>query len=141
MNTTADPRDLAFIEPKTAIAGLQLRPFSAGTMTLCRELQLTVVLGGEIASDEDKQRQLVTLLFIQSQPLETVKRAVKLARADRQAFLDDFILPFEMELPVTALPNAFAALEETFAAVNAAQFNVKSEPGAAPDPNSLSRGA
>lgn len=132
----SDARDQAFTEPATQIAGLKLRPFSAGTMTLCRQLNLSVVIGGAELSEEEKQKQLVALLFIQSAPLERVKAAVKLARENYQAFLDDYILPFEMELPVSALPKIIADLLETFAAVNAAEFDVKSEGGGPSDPNS-----
>jgi hypothetical protein len=132
-----DPRDLAFIEPVPEFAGLKMRPFSAGTLTLCRALNLSVVLASaEGVSEADKQEQLVTLLFIQSQPLETVKTAVKIARQDRQAFRDDFLLPFEMGLPVSALPKIFKELEAVFAAVEAAEFDVKGgESAKAADPN------
>lgn len=134
-NPALDGRDLAFIEPSAQFAGLKLRPFSAGTLTLCRALNLTVVLGGEgELSEHDKQGQLVTLLWIQSAPIEAVKRGVQLARKDRQAFLDDYLLPFELSLPIAALPALIAELESVFSAVNAAEFDVKGEGGAA-DPN------
>jgi hypothetical protein len=132
----SDARDLAFVEPAAEFAGLKLRPFSAGTMTLCRALKLNVVLGGgDELTEEEKQKQLVALLFIQSAPIETVKKAVKLARTDYQAFLDDYLLPFELELPVTALPKIIAELLAAFEAVNAAEFDVKGG-GDASDPNS-----
>ncbi len=86
---TADERTQAnidtFIEPATEAGGIPLRPLSAGTLTICRALGLTMVVGGdkesvEALSSADKQRQLTTFLFIQSQPLDVVKKAVKLAR-------------------------------------------------------------
>ena len=60
---------------------------------------------------------------------------VKIARADYQAFLDDYLLPFELELPVDALPQIIRELLEIFGAVIAAEFDVKSE-GTPSDPNS-----
>ena len=133
-----------FIAPAPEAGGITLRPFSAGTLTLCRALGLTMVIGGdkeqiETLSHEDKQRQLTTFLFIQSQPLDVVKKAVKLAREDRQAFEDEYLLPFEMELPVTAMFTAMAQLENNLTAVEAAQIEVLSRPGgkkeATPPPN------
>ena len=94
---TADERTQTnidtFIAPAPEAGGITLRPFSAGTLTICRALGLTMVVGGdkevvEALSADDKQRQLTTFLFIQSQPLDVVKKAVKLAREDRQAFED-----------------------------------------------------
>ena len=133
-----------FIAPAPEAGGITLRPFSAGTLTICRALGLTMVMGGdkeqiETLSHEDKQRQLTTFLFIQSQPLDVVKKAVKLAREDRQAFEDEYLLPFEMELPVTAMFTAMAQLENNLTAVEAAQIEVLSRPGgkkeATPPPN------
>ena len=133
-----------FIAPVPEAGGITLRPFSAGTLTICRALGLTMVIGGdkeqiETLSHEDKQRQLTTFLFIQSQPLDVVKKAVKLAREDRQAFEDEYLLAFELELPVTAMFTAMAQLENNLTAVEAAQIEVLSRPGgkkeATPPPN------
>ena len=133
-----------FIAPAPEAGGITLRPFSAGTLTLCRALRLTMVIGGdkeqiEALSHEDKQRQLTTFLFIQSQPLDVVKKAVKLAREDRQAFEDEYLLSFELELPVTAMFTAMAQLENNLTTVEAAQIEVLSRPGgkkeATPPPN------
>jgi hypothetical protein len=122
-----------FIAPEPEASGITLRPFSAGTLTLCRALGLTMVVGGdkeqiETLSADDKQRQLTTFLFIQSQPLDVVKKAVKLAREDRQVFEDEYLLPFELELPVTAMFTAMAQLENNLTAIEAAQIEVVARP-------------
>ena len=134
-----------FIAPAPEASGITLRPFSAGTLTLCRALGLTMVVGGdkeqiEALSADDKQRQLTTFLFIQSQPLDVVKKAVKLAREDRQAFEDEYLLPFELELPVTAMFTAMAQLENNLTAIEAALIEVVTRPSgskkeATPPPN------
>ncbi len=136
-----------FIAPMPETSGITLRPFSAGTLTLCRALGLSMVVGGdkeqvEALSADDKQRQLTTFLFIQSQPLDVVKKAVKLAREDRQAFEDEYLLPFELELPVTAMFTAMAQLENNLTAIEAAQSEVlprlgggRNESKAPPHPN------
>jgi len=122
-----------FITPATEAGGITLRPFSAGTLTICRALGLTMVVGGEkeqveALSADEKQRQLTTFLFIQSQPLDVVKKAVKLARENRQAFEDDYLLPFELELPVTAMFTAMQQLENNLTAIEAAQIEVITRP-------------
>ena len=135
---TADERTQTnldtFIAPAPEASGMVLRPFSAGTLTLCRVLGLTMVVGGdkdeiEALSAAEKQRQLATFLFIQSQPLDLVKKAVKLARENRQAFEDEYLLPFELELPMTAMFEAMQQLERNLSAIEAAQIEVISRPG------------
>ena len=122
-----------FIAPAPEAGGITLRPFSAGTLTLCRALGLTMVVGGdkeqvEALSADDKQRQLTTFLFIQSQPLDAVKKAVKLARENRQAFEDEYLLPFELDLPVTAMFTAMQQLEQNLTAIEAAQIEAITRP-------------
>ena len=134
---TADERTQTnidtFITPAPEAGGITLRPFSAGTLTICRVLGLTMVVGGdkeavEALSADDKQRQLTTFLFIQSQPLDVVKKSVKLARENRQAFEDEYLLAFELELPVTAMFTAMQQLEENLTAIEAAQIEAVTRP-------------
>lgn len=134
-----------FIAPAAESSGITLRPFSAGTLTICRALGLSMVVGGdkeqvEALSADDKQRQLTTFLFIQSQPLDVVKKAVRLAREDRQAFEDEYLLPFELELPVIAMFTAMQQLEQNLTAIEAAQIEVITRPSSSkkeptPPPN------
>ena len=122
-----------FITPATEAGGITLRPFSAGTLTICRALGLTMVVGGDkdqvaALSADDKQRQLTTFLFIQSQPLDVVKKAAMLARENRQAFEDEYLLPFELDLPVTAMFTAMQQLEQNLTAIEAAQIEAITRP-------------
>ena len=123
-----------FIDPAPSAGGITLRPFSAGTLTLCRALGLTMIAGAskeqlEAMSADEKQRQLTTFLFIQSQPLDVVKKAVKVAREDRAAFEEEYLLPFELELPVTAMFETMSQLEKSLLSIEAAQVEVLSRPG------------
>lgn len=115
-----------FIEPVPEAGPLKLRPFSAGTLTLWRKLGLTMILGSAddkaALSDEEKQRQITAFLFIQSAPIETVKRAAKLAREDRGAFEDQYLLDFELNLPVGAMAKAVEQLAAGIEMIGAAQF-------------------
>ncbi len=124
----------AFIEPEPSAGGITLRPFSAGTLTLCRSLGLTMITGSgkdqiEAMSADEKQRQITTFLFIQSQPLDVVKKAVKLAREDRAAFEEQYLLPFELEMPVTAMFETMGQLEKSLVSIEAAQVEVLQRPG------------
>src|ERR1051325_10240666 len=133
-----------FIAPAPEASGITLRPFSAGTLSLCRALGLTMITGAtkeqlEAMSADEKQRQLTTFLFIQSQPLDVVKKAVKLARENRESFEEEYLLPFELELPVTAMFETRAQLEKSLVSIEAAQVEVMAKPGgkkdAQPPPN------
>lgn len=73
-------------------------------------------------SDEEKQRQITAFLFIQSAPIETVKKAAKLAREDRAAFEDQYLLDFELNLPVGAMAQAVEQLAAGIDQISAAQF-------------------
>jgi hypothetical protein len=122
-----------FIAPAPEAGGLKLRPFSAGTLTLCRALGLTMIAGAskdqlDAMHADEKQRQLTTFLFIQSQPVDVVKKAVKLARENREAFEDEYLMPFELDLPVTAMFQAITQLEENLTAIEAAQIEVLPKP-------------
>jgi len=115
-----------FIEPPAQVGTLTLRPFSAGTLTLCRKLGLTMIVGGAdekaAITEEEKQRQITTFIFIQAAPLEDVLRAVKLARKDRAAFEDDIQLPFELNLPVDVMVQAMEQIAGNAEQIAAAQF-------------------
>ena len=134
-----------FVAPAPTAGGITLRPFSAGTLTLCRALGLTMITGAtkeqiEAMSADEKQRQLTTFLFIQSQPLDVVKKAVKAARENRAAFEEEYLLPFELELPVTAMFETMTQLEQSLVSIEAAQVEVLARPSggkkeATPPPN------
>lgn len=115
-----------FITPAPEVGPLKLRPFSAGTLTLCRKLGLTMILGSAddkaALTDEEKQRQITAFLFIQSAPIETVKKAAKVAREDRAAFEDQYLLDFELNLPVGAMAQAVDQLAAGIDQVGAAHF-------------------
>lgn len=135
-----------FIDPAPEAGALKMRPFSAGTLTLCRKLGLTMILGNAddkaSLTDDEKQRQITTFLFIQSAPIETVKKAAKLAREDRTAFEDQYLLDFELNLPVGAMAQAVNQLAAGIEHVGAAQFETvprEGSPGGreeSPPPNS-----
>ena len=135
-----------FIEPPAQVGTLILRPFSAGTLTLCRKLGLTLIVGGAeekaAITEEEKQRQITTFIFIQSAPLDDVLRAAKLARKDRTAFEEDILLPFELSLPVEVMVQAMEQIAGNAEQIASAQFDAVPKDGASsapretPPPNS-----
>jgi hypothetical protein len=146
MNDRTEKQIDVFIDPAPEAGSLKLRPFSAGTLTLCRKLGLTMILGSAddkaALSDEEKQRQITAFLFIQSAPIETVKKAVKLARQNMEAFENEYLLDFELNLPVGAMAQAVEQLAAGIDQVGAAQFEAVSREESAggkqesPPPNS-----
>ena len=116
-----------FVEPSSKVGALTLRPFSAGTLTLCRKLGLSMIVGGAdekaAITEDDKQRQITTFIFIQSAPLEDVLRGVKLARKDREAFDDEILLPFELTLPVSAIIEAVEQMVAGIDQIGYSQFD------------------
>src|SRR4029077_18172712 len=91
------------------VGTLKLRPFSLGTLSLCRRLKLDMITGDRSAddlTDDEKQMQIVAFIFIQTQPMLEVLRAVK-----DPDFMTNFILPFSMELPMDYLPKVVAELQ------------------------------
>jgi hypothetical protein len=126
----------AFTEPGTEVAGLKLRPFSLGTLNLCRRLKLTLFTGQPEAelSDDEKQRQIIAFLFLQSRPLDEVLRAVRSPDFD-----DEHLLPFSLTLPLSAIPEAVAEIQRIMDSAGAAVVEIEAKPGCksdSPPPNS-----
>ena len=126
-----------FTEPAAHVAGLTLRPFSLGSLTICRRAKLTMLTGDakpEELSDDDKQNQIVAFIFIQSQPIQDVLHAVK-----DPDFIENHILPFSMTLPLDAMPAAVAEIQRIMDAASAAYVEVQPKPDEKPEdapPNS-----
>lgn len=117
----------AFTEPEKTIAGLKLRPFSIGSLNICRRLNLTLFTQAEGAaelSEEEKQRQIVAFLFIQSEPLPDVLKAIR-----SENFDDEYLLPFSCRLPISAIPEAVKEIQRIIDAAGAAAVEVEPKPG------------
>lgn len=120
-------RDDVFIEPRPTVAGRELRPFSLGSLSLCRRLGLTMLTGdkdGDALSEDEKQEQILTFLFIQTEPIKTV-----LALAKNREALRDAVLEFSLGLPVQAVGETVAAVQEMLDAVGASAYEVLQKPG------------
>lgn len=70
----------AFLEDGLIIKDFKLRNFSAGTLTLCRKLKLSLFTEekkAEEISDEESLLQLATFAWMQSAPIADVLRHVR----------------------------------------------------------------
>ncbi|NDD52834.1 hypothetical protein EBZ39_02970 [bacterium] len=120
--------EAAFIEEGGKVGSLTLRPFSLGTLNLCRRLNLTLFLdGSEEISDDEKQRQIVAFAWFQSQPLKTVLAAI------RQGSHEDAIAEFEFGLSVSDLPALLAEIQRIGEMASAAAVEVEAKPGSSVD--------
>lgn len=135
MNAT-DPRsaqlEAAFAEENTptAAAGLRLRPFSLGTLNLCRQLGLTLFTDAqaeEKISDEERQRQIAAFAWLQSAPLKEVLHAV------RAGTWQNAVNEFEFSLSVDTIPALVAEIGRIATLAAAAAVEVVPKPGASQD--------
>ena len=137
MNERESQNEQTFIEPPAEIAGLTLRPFSLGSLSICRRAKLTMLTGEakpEELDDDAKQQQIVAFLYIQSQPILEVLKAIK-----DPDFMGNHVLPFAMTLPLSAIPAAVAEIQRIMDAASAAYVEVQPKPDEKPDdapPNS-----
>ena len=137
MNNRTETLETSFITPPAEMFGLKLRPFSLGSMQLCRKLRLTMLTGDakpEDLSEEEQQLQIVAFLYIQSKPVPEILRAIQSPN-----FRDEVLLPFSMELPLAAIPEAVEEIKRVMNEAGAAYVEVQQKPGEKPEdapPNS-----
>ena len=70
--------EAAFSEGEQQIGKLRLRPFTIGTLSICRQLKLSMFIGAEDGATElDQQRQIMAFAWAQSAPLGEVLRCIR----------------------------------------------------------------
>jgi hypothetical protein len=126
----SDARSDAFVQSgeREVSGGLRLRPFTGGSLTLARRFGMRVFDGADVEAmaDAERQRELMTLLFIQGAALERVLEAA----SDRDAdFAVKYLLPFELEVPLPALADAAREVNRILEAAGAASYDVEPKPG------------
>lgn len=74
----AKENEASFSEGEQRIGKLTLRPFTIGTLSICRQLNLSMFLGDKVAeTDMDFQRQIMAFAWAQSAPLGEVLRCIR----------------------------------------------------------------
>jgi len=135
MNAT-DPRsaqlEAAFAEDPTPamVGGNRLRPFSLGTLNLCRQLKLTLFTDAqadEALSEEERQRQIAAFAWMQSAPLKEVLHAV------RAGTWQEAVAEFEFNLSVDTIPSLIAEISRIATLAAAAAVEVVPKPGGGED--------
>jgi len=101
------------LETGNSAAGIELRPFTFGTLQLCRKLGLDIFTGEREASetedgdfDDDSLIQIQTFIWMQSQPLKQVLRAVK------NGSWEDEVLEFAFGLELADMNEIMASINE-----------------------------
>ena len=121
----------AFLEPTLKeIGDFKLRPFTLGSVTLCKKLGLSQFTGEKVEEPMDQVeqlRQVAGFLFIHCEPVEKVLRAVR----DRQG-LEDELLRYQLQIPLTIVPAVMAEIQRVGDMTAAASVEVVEKPG---DPN------
>jgi len=132
----SDPRlpqlEAAFAEDSapTHAAGCRLRPFSLGTLNLCRQLKLTLFTdpqADEHLSEEERQRQIAAFAWMQSAPLKDVLAAVRVGT------WQDAVAEFEFNLSVDTIPSLIAEISRIASLAAAAAVEVVPKPGGEQD--------
>lgn len=100
-----------------------MRPFTAGTLSLSRQLKLGMLLGDEAElSEAEQQRQLMTFAWMQSQPLDEVFAAVNAGK------VDEAVQRFEFDVPVPWIPLIIAEIKRIAEQASAASVEVMQKP-------------
>lgn len=120
----------AFLEPKLKQVGdFKLRPFTLGSVTLCKKLGLSQFTGEK--SDEpmdqvEQLRQVAGFLFIHCEPVENVLRAVR--NKDR---LEDELLRYQLSIPISIVPEVMAEIQRVGDMTAAASVEILDKPSRA----------
>ena len=89
---------------------------------------LTGEADAETLSEDEKQQQIVAFLYVQSQPIPEVLRAIQSPR-----FFDETVLPFSLSLPMEAFPEAIREIQRVIDSASAAFVEVQPKPDEKPE--------
>lgn len=109
------------------VGGINLRPFSYGSMQLAYLLNLSLFTGegedgkGEELSDVEKQRQIVTFAWMQSAPIDEVVAAVQDGTAKAR------VLKFSLGITFEMIPELMAEINRIGEMVSASAVRVESK--------------
>ena len=137
MNPNSAILDQQLLAPALEVAGMKLRPFSAGVLLAAQKVGIRLLVGtdsDEKISQTEKNYELMEILFLLAAPIETVKKSVA---GDRARFRSEFVEPFAFEVPVSELGKIAEALQALSVEVAAAAVEVVPKPtpaGAENDP-------
>lgn len=124
MSNETDRLDGFLGEGTLKLCGFELRPFTFGSLAICRKLGLTLFTKENAKlSEEETIRQLSAFFWVQSSPVKEMLSAV---RSDTAW---EAIEEFEFSVPLHALPALLRRISEISRLAAAAAVEVVERPG------------
>jgi hypothetical protein len=100
----------SFLDVPLIVDGFKLRPFTVGSLTLCRKMGLSLFLGKEGEAQgvklegDDRARQALAFAWAHSAPLREVVRAV------REGTWSEEVDLFEFSISIESIPKILAEI-------------------------------
>ena len=133
------PKDVllsSFLDSQDKIAGMELRPFSAGSYLIAQRRGLTLFTGeAQDLTAAEQLRQVMAFLYIQTAPMPEV-----LIAAGNEDRFNEAVDAFSLTVPMSAIPKTMEMIARLCAQSEAASVETVQKPGAStgetPPPNS-----
>ena len=116
----------AFLEPALKTIGdFKLRPFTVGSIPLCKKLGLTQFTGEDIGDldQEEQMRQVSGFLWAHCEPIDKILQTVRSKEAT-----EDALLRYQLTIPLSLLPEIMAEIQAVSDQAGAAQVEIVEKP-------------
>lgn len=114
--------EASFSEGSKEFGKITLRPFTVGTLSLCRQLKLSMFTGESDGSGLDQQRQIMAFAWAQSAPLAQVLQAV------RSGKWVEAVEEFEFGIIPAQITELVEEINRISTAIKAAAVDVEEKP-------------
>lgn len=114
--------EASFSEGSKEFGKITLRPFTVGTLSLCRQLKLSMFTGEDGDSGLDQQRQIMAFAWAQSAPLAQVLQAV------RSGKWIEAVEEFEFGIIPAQITELVEEINRISTAIKAAAVDVEEKP-------------
>lgn len=114
--------EASFSEGSKEFGKITLRPFTVGTLSLCRQLKLSMFTGEGDDSELDQQRQIMAFAWAQSAPLAQVLQAV------RSGKWVEAVEEFEFGIIPAQITELVEEINRISTAIKAAAVDVEEKP-------------
>lgn len=114
--------EASFSEGSKEFGKITLRPFTVGTLSLCRQLKLSMFTGEGDGSGLDQQRQIMAFAWAQSAPLAQVLQSV------RSGKWIEAVEEFEFGIIPAQITELVEEINRISTAIKAAAVDVEEKP-------------
>jgi len=114
--------EASFSEGSKEFGKITLRPFTVGTLSLCKQLKLSMFTGEGDDSGLDQQRQIMAFAWAQSAPLTQVLQAV------RSGKWIEAVEEFEFGIIPSQITELVEEINRISTAIKAAGVDVEEKP-------------